>query len=660
MGGPLDLYKLSQAGVEGRMLGWLQDYLSNRKFKVIFEGEYSSVKNITSGVPQGGILSPLLFNILLSDLPNTPNVSMSVYADDIAVYSSHGNYEIAFQNVQNHIDKLVYWATINGQEFNEEKAIKLMFFDKLKNITRDQINHLSRRQYEYITEMKLLGMTFDSPKLTWSHHINILRSSCNKRVNLLKSISHNHWGSSRDSLLILYKSLVRSKIDYGCHLYKLGTQQALNTLESIQNQCIRIATGTRATTPIVSLQVEGLIYPLKLRRIELSLKYISRIMEQHSSSPILKLYKAHVSKASNYNSFFKNILDTMQTWNIRRPSTNNQWSCNILPPWAYIEESIVGIFPVQVKSRNDYQILEIFKDMKENKYNSFVMYYTDGSKSESAAGAAFITDTEERSYNLPAESSVMTTELFAILKATEHASTQNPGQQCVIFSDSLSSMLLLQSTKPRSYRNLIHNIQYNLMKANNNITLQWIPGHRGIPGNDRADTLAKVANTKPRTVLMLPTEDYYKIINENVNKQWLQQWHNAVRSEAKGRHFFSIKDNLDFWPWCSHKSRVIETALARLRVGHAGTAQHLFRFGMSPSPLCDCGEIDTISHLLLECQRYHEERSHLIDSIKDEKINLPMSLKMLLGGENTLSNDQQFSVQNLYTYLRDINVLYVL
>ena len=70
---------------------------------------------------------------------------MSVCADDIAVYSSLGNYKIVFQNVQNHIDKLVYWATINGQEFNEEKAIKLMLFDKIKNVTRDQIYHFKQK-----------------------------------------------------------------------------------------------------------------------------------------------------------------------------------------------------------------------------------------------------------------------------------------------------------------------------------------------------------------------------------------------------------------------------------------------------------------------------------------------------------------------------------
>jgi len=192
------------------------------------------------------------------------------------------------------------------------------------------------------------------------------------------------------------------------------------------------------------------------------------------------------------------------------------------------------------------------------------------------------------------------------------------------------------------------------------VILQWIPGHRGIPGNDRADSLAKSSNTYPRTIMMVPTEDYYQVITNNIKTEWLQQWHSVVRTEAKGKHLFSIKDNLDFWPWSSHQVRVVETAVARLRVGHAGTAQHLFRFGMHPTPLCNCGEIESISHLLLECQLHEEERNNLKDAIKNAQITIPISVKMLLGGEK-LSNRQQFVILNcLHIYLRNINKLHIL
>ena len=82
------LYKLSRCGIRGRMLRWLRDYLSDRSFKVFFEGEYSTLRKIKAGVPQGAILSPLLFNVVMSDIPSVPGVHCTEYADDVAFFSS--------------------------------------------------------------------------------------------------------------------------------------------------------------------------------------------------------------------------------------------------------------------------------------------------------------------------------------------------------------------------------------------------------------------------------------------------------------------------------------------------------------------------------------------------------------------------------------------
>jgi hypothetical protein len=70
------LYKLSRCGVQGRMLRWLRDYLTGRSFKVFFEGEYSVLHGIKAGVPQGAILSPTLFNVVMSDIPSVPGVRL--------------------------------------------------------------------------------------------------------------------------------------------------------------------------------------------------------------------------------------------------------------------------------------------------------------------------------------------------------------------------------------------------------------------------------------------------------------------------------------------------------------------------------------------------------------------------------------------------------
>ena len=190
------------------MLGWLQSYLKDRSFRVFFEGEQSSLKSIKSGVPQSSILSPLLFNVLMSDLPSAESVQMSVYADDLALFSVNRNPEAAWNNIQRHILNLNNWANKWGQQFNTEKKIKLMIFNKDRNVSIENFCGVFKDNIEVVDEFKFLGVTFDSPKLTWSKHINKLRATCNKRMSILKSVSHNHWGSDRNTMLTLFKSLI--------------------------------------------------------------------------------------------------------------------------------------------------------------------------------------------------------------------------------------------------------------------------------------------------------------------------------------------------------------------------------------------------------------------------------------------------------------------
>ena len=653
------LYKLSQMGIEGRLLGWLQAYLTDRTFRVMFEGETSSKKNITSGVPQGGILSPLLFNVLLCDLPKTKNVTMSVYADDISIYCSHKDVDTAFTILQDQINKLHVWAKCWGQHFNLDKAIKIMFFNKNRAINPNEIAHIQQRNYEFVNEFKFLGMTFDSPKLTWSRHINKLRANTLKRVNILKSITNNHWGSNRDSLLKLYASLIRSKIDYCSHLYSSATKDLLKLLDNIQNQCLRICLGARHTTPIVSLQAEAVIPPLELRRTELGLKYLARIMEQPPLAPIVMNFRNYYYGNKTFCCFFKSMKNILMKWNMNPPVYNSQWTNKLLPPWEQIKY-INMIFPVNVNKRNDHQILDIFKDMCNNEYKNHHHYYTDGSKSDNYTGAAFLVDETNVKMRLYEESSVLTAELIAILKACEHALQFYSNEECVIFTDSLSSLLLLNSVNPKTFCNIAIHIQNILLRQKEKLKLQWIPGHRSIPGNDKADMLAKTAVNEPYTPMSLPVEDYNKVIISKMYKEWYKTWHNIIIRERKGTALFSIKDKLEVWPWTSHSIRSVETAITRLRLGHAGVAQHLFRFNMAPTPLCDCNSVETIAHYLLECQLYNNERQELINCLKIANINEPLSLKLLLGGCELSLDQQKVIVDRLQIYLKNTNKLFSL
>ena len=155
------------------------------------------------------------------------------------------------------------------------KANKAMYFTK-NNININGIK-LKGVNLTYVNQQKFLGILFDSPLLTWQSHINQIATNCQNGLALLKSITNIHWGSDRKSLLMLYKSLVRSKMDYGSHLYDNSTKIITKKLDTIQNQCLRISMSLRQTTPILSIHAEAVIPPLSISRKFLLLKYYKKI-----------------------------------------------------------------------------------------------------------------------------------------------------------------------------------------------------------------------------------------------------------------------------------------------------------------------------------------------------------------------------------------------
>lgn len=200
-----------------------------------------------------------------------------IYADDIVIYLSTSNEAYAQKWLQKAIDNINVWTINNGLKISIPKTRYISFHRHNKhnlNIT------IQNQQLLNTNQNCFLGLTFDQ-KLRWEPHINVLKASCIKAMNILKILSMKNNGSDRKTLKKVYDSLILSKMDYGCIIYNSAKNTKLKPLDTIHNSCLRMISGAYRTTPIKSLICEMGETTLHDRRNLATLKYFLKLVERN-------------------------------------------------------------------------------------------------------------------------------------------------------------------------------------------------------------------------------------------------------------------------------------------------------------------------------------------------------------------------------------------
>ena len=114
------LQKLSAYGIEGKVLCWIEDFLSDRRMRIMVRGEYSEWVDVISGVPQGSVLRPILFLIYVNDIPEMVNCSIKMFADDTKLFRTVKSIDDC-NILQNDLDTLSQWTNEWLLSFNVDK-----------------------------------------------------------------------------------------------------------------------------------------------------------------------------------------------------------------------------------------------------------------------------------------------------------------------------------------------------------------------------------------------------------------------------------------------------------------------------------------------------------------------------------------------------------
>ena len=599
---------LQEIGLKGRLPLFISNFLNDRQFKVRVGATLSDMRDQEMGVPQGSILSVTLFNVKINNIVKSisPGTDCSLYVDDFLICYRGKNMNTVERQLQLTINKAHKWATENGFKFFKSKS-KCVHFCQMRKHHDDPQLLLDGTPIPVVDEVKFLGVIFDK-KLNFISHIKQLKAKCQKALNLMRVVAHTDWGADRKILLRLYRSLIRSKLDYGSIVYGSARKSYLQMLDPIHHQGLRLALGAFKTSPAKSLYVEANEPSLYLRREKLSLQYTTKLSSNplnptHNTVFRPKFQTQFANKQNIIPSFGIRMKNTFQNSNIPIGKVS-QSEVPDVPPWTLQQPKVLFDLHNSKKSTTDPQIFQIGFNEILSKYDSHARIFTDGSKENEKVAAAFVTAGCTSKCRLPDNASIFSAEIKAIDLALDFIDSSSLNK-FIIFSDSLSVLQSIHNLKLEN--SLCQNLIIKLHKLSqfNDILLCWLPSHMGIQGNEKADIAAKAALSLSPSDFKIPYSDLRPLINSFILNKWQESWDNEINNKLH-----TVKPVIGEWYPAYQPIRKDEVILSRLRIGHArNTHSYLLKRELQPECI-PCQEPFTVKHFLLDCIDFQLSREN--------------------------------------------------
>ena len=621
------LEALINLGCTGKSISWIRAYLSNRSMKVFNKGIYSESQDVSHNIPQGSILSPTLFNSILINILNSLNsfpAKIIVYADDMVLITEGRNSNA---NMQNAIDTLNTEINKAGLIISPAKT-KVMRIGSHK-IKDNQIIKLNNMPIESVKSHMYLGVKIDH-NLTFIQHAQYIKEKLQPRFNMFKIIAGTIRGLCTRSLIILYKALILSVLLYAAPVMIIASKTALDTLESLHKKALRMALGLPQSCKPHLLYLEAETVPIKSWIKVNAIKYICRSASSPHPSKAVQEVQNNISKNMTVfksNSWTFKMVKMQQSCHIPLicpsvPISSDPW---LDPPWTIIiNNSTDKHTDPEGAAQEARQRIQSLSTPRTK------TIYTDASRNMNADTAwAFYDDTNQThsSGSLPRNTPITQAELFAIYQALLHFENHRDflHSDLIVNTDSMAALFILDNPHSSTYPELhskIVNLGHKLTLYNCTITLNWIPSHVNIYGNEVVDELAKQAIMSPQYDTL---EHSTSMFANNIKELWRQEL-DSVSQEILNTSTGIWYNNTTNKEARFHLNRLLDTQLRKLRF-------RAFMYNSKGKARCNqCHMFYSPEHFLIECPQYAQQRYNLVDKLQPDhhRLSLREQAELLL------------------------------
>lgn len=247
---------------------WFDSYLKDRSQRVLLDESSSDWCPLSVGVPQGGVLSPLIFSIFINSVTRVISSFFHLYADDLQLYHHflRDDAEAAVSFMNKDLDLISEWSRSFGLQINPKKSQALIIGGRYMRNRLDVASlsplRLNGVQIDYAIKAKNLGVTMDS-YLSWTAHVAEVSRKVHYTFHSLKCLQSFLPLNTKISLA---QTLIQPIIDYADACYLDATEELLNKLERLQNICIRFVFNLKKYDHVSNFRKILKWLPIRLRR----------------------------------------------------------------------------------------------------------------------------------------------------------------------------------------------------------------------------------------------------------------------------------------------------------------------------------------------------------------------------------------------------------